>query len=192
MAGGSKRLRRENFLGVPLEIRQQLRGTVLAADGARSEKLAEAIEEDNPNSRPTWNLKLRAGEDEKVTYQYKIWLMRKAVLSLGVRPGAAKLAFCPRLACETPQFRRGLAEFAQMGHLRPLGPRRLGGPVYDRVENFLSPAFSMTSPLTGGGARGIDATRDVQESLYISSSARTIRMFVPRWLTHSKISANSS
>lgn len=62
---------------VPLEIRKQLRGAVLSAsDGAKSEKLGEAIEADNPNSRLTWNLTLRAGEEKKVTYQYKIWVLR--------------------------------------------------------------------------------------------------------------------
>lgn len=56
-----------------LIIKKTLTGEVLSAtDEGKTEKLAEAIASANPNSRVTWEIPLKAGEERKITYRYKI------------------------------------------------------------------------------------------------------------------------
>jgi hypothetical protein len=58
-----------------LSIADRVRGTVESqTDDGKSDKLAEAIAVDNPLSRLTWELTLRAGEEKVIKYRYKVWL----------------------------------------------------------------------------------------------------------------------
>ncbi len=60
---------------VRLNIRKTLRGAVdsQSHDG-EAVKLGEAIQTDNPMSRLTWEITLKAGEERFVTYRYKVWV----------------------------------------------------------------------------------------------------------------------
>ena len=43
-------------------------------DDGKATKLAEAIAVDNPLSRLTWEVTLKAGEEKIIKYRYKVWL----------------------------------------------------------------------------------------------------------------------
>ena len=60
---------------VRLSIADRVRGSVESqTDDGKSEKLAEAIAVDNPLSRMTWEITLKAGEEKVIKYRYKVWL----------------------------------------------------------------------------------------------------------------------
>jgi len=60
---------------VRLSIEKTLRGSVESqTDGGKAEKLGEAISVDNPMSRMTWEITLKAGEERSITYRYKVWV----------------------------------------------------------------------------------------------------------------------
>jgi hypothetical protein len=60
---------------VRLSIANRVRGTVESeTDDGKTSKLAEAIAVDNPLSRLTWELTLKAGEEKIIKYRYKVWL----------------------------------------------------------------------------------------------------------------------
>ena len=60
---------------VQLSIAKTLRGSVESqTDGGKAEKLGEAISVDNPMSRLTWEITVKAGEDRSITYRYKVWV----------------------------------------------------------------------------------------------------------------------
>jgi hypothetical protein len=60
---------------VRLNIRKTLRGAVDSqSDDGETVKLGEAITTDNPMSRLTWEITLKAGEERTVTYRYKVWV----------------------------------------------------------------------------------------------------------------------
>jgi hypothetical protein len=70
-------LKIKNYKGkdVKLSVAKTLRGSVDSqTDNGKAEKLGEAISADNPMSRLTWEIILKAGEERKVTYRYKVWL----------------------------------------------------------------------------------------------------------------------
>jgi hypothetical protein len=70
-------LKIKNYKGkdVRLSIEKTLRGSVESqTDNGKAEKLGEAISVDNPMSRMTWEITLKAGEERKITYKYKVWL----------------------------------------------------------------------------------------------------------------------
>jgi hypothetical protein len=74
---GTLKVRNYKAKEVPLQIQKTLRGTVVSASNeGKAEKLAEGIQADNPNSRLTWHITLKPGEERILTYQYKIWLAR--------------------------------------------------------------------------------------------------------------------
>ena len=60
---------------VRLSIETALRGSVESlTDGGKAEKLGEAISVDNPMSRLTWEIALKANEERSITYRYKVWV----------------------------------------------------------------------------------------------------------------------
>ena len=60
---------------VRLNIRKTLRGAVDSqSDDGETVKLGEAITTNNPMSRLTWEITLKAGEERTVTYRYKVWV----------------------------------------------------------------------------------------------------------------------
>jgi hypothetical protein len=60
---------------VRLSIRKTLRGTVDSqSDEGEAVKLGEAIQTDNPMSRLTWELNLKAGEEHVISYRYRLWI----------------------------------------------------------------------------------------------------------------------
>lgn len=60
---------------VQLSIGETLRGKVVSqSDQGKTVELAEGIESDNPNSRLTWKIILKPGEERVVTYRYNIWV----------------------------------------------------------------------------------------------------------------------
>ena len=60
---------------INLSMGRTLRGEVgVQSDGGKAVKLAEGIQADNPQSRLTWEIALKPGEEKTVTYRYKIWL----------------------------------------------------------------------------------------------------------------------
>jgi hypothetical protein len=72
-------LKLENYKSkdVHLLIHKSLRGEVtsLANDG-KAEKIAHGIASDNPASLITWDLTLKAGAKEEITYRYKVFVRR--------------------------------------------------------------------------------------------------------------------
>jgi hypothetical protein len=67
----------KNYKGkeVRLSIADKVRGSVeLQSDGGKADKLAEAIAVDNPLTRMTWEVILKAGEERVIKYRYKVWL----------------------------------------------------------------------------------------------------------------------
>lgn len=60
---------------VKLSIGKTLRGDVESlSDEGKAVKLGEAIQTDNPISRLTWEITLKAGEERTITYRYKVWV----------------------------------------------------------------------------------------------------------------------
>jgi hypothetical protein len=60
---------------VRLSIASKVRGSVESqTDDGKNTKLAEAIAVDNPLSRLTWEVTLKAGEEKIIKYRYKVWL----------------------------------------------------------------------------------------------------------------------
>jgi hypothetical protein len=60
---------------VRLSIADRVRGSVDSqTDDGKTTKLAEAIAVDNPLSRLTWEVTLKAGEEKVIKYRYKVWL----------------------------------------------------------------------------------------------------------------------
>jgi hypothetical protein len=60
---------------VRLSIADRVRGTVESqTDDGKADKLAEAIAADNPLTRMTWEVTLKAGEERVIKYRYKVWL----------------------------------------------------------------------------------------------------------------------
>ncbi|HVR23001.1 MAG TPA: hypothetical protein VMU26_06735 [Candidatus Polarisedimenticolia bacterium] len=60
---------------VRLSIADRVRGSVESqTDDGKTTKLAEAIAVDNPLSRLTWEVTLKAGEEKIIKYRYKVWL----------------------------------------------------------------------------------------------------------------------
>jgi len=60
---------------VRLSITDKVRGTVESqSDAGKADKLAEAIAVDNPLTRMTWEVSLKAGEERVIKYRYKVWL----------------------------------------------------------------------------------------------------------------------
>jgi len=60
---------------VRLTIADRVRGTVESqTDDGKADKLAEAIAVDNPLTRMTWDVTLKAGEERVIKYRYKVWL----------------------------------------------------------------------------------------------------------------------
>jgi hypothetical protein len=56
-----------------LIVKKSVTGEMLSAsDEGKTEKVAEAVASANPNSRVTWEIPLKAGEERKITYRYKI------------------------------------------------------------------------------------------------------------------------
>lgn len=60
---------------IRLFIADRVRGNVESqTDEGKATKLAEAIAADNPLSRLTWEVTLKAGEEKIIKYRYKVWL----------------------------------------------------------------------------------------------------------------------
>jgi hypothetical protein len=60
---------------VKLQVRKILRGTVVSSsEGGKSARIAAAIQLDNPMSRLSWDISLKAGEERTLTYRYQIWI----------------------------------------------------------------------------------------------------------------------
>jgi len=60
---------------VRLSISDKVRGSVESqTDDGKATKLAEGIAVDNPLSRLTWEVALKAGEEKIIKYRYKVWL----------------------------------------------------------------------------------------------------------------------
>jgi hypothetical protein len=72
---GKLRIKNYKSKDVRLSISDRVRGAVESqTDNGKSEKLAEAIAVDNPLSRLTWEVTLKAGEERVIKYRYKVWL----------------------------------------------------------------------------------------------------------------------
>lgn len=72
-------LKLENYKGkdVHLLIHKSLRGEVVSStDEGKAEKIARGIAADNPASRVTWDLTLKAGEKKTIAYRYKVFVRR--------------------------------------------------------------------------------------------------------------------
>jgi hypothetical protein len=72
---GTMKLKNYKSKDVKLDIGKTLRGDVdTQSDAGKAVKLGEAIQTDNPLSRLTWDIKLKAGEERVITYRYKIFV----------------------------------------------------------------------------------------------------------------------
>jgi hypothetical protein len=72
---GKLKIKNYKSKDVKLTISNRVRGTVESqTDDGKNEKLAEAIAVDNPLSRLTWEVTLKAGEERIIKYRYKVWL----------------------------------------------------------------------------------------------------------------------
>ncbi len=72
---GTLTIRNYKSKDVRLSITDKVRGTLESqTDGGKATKLAEAIAVDNPLSRLTWEVTLKAGEEKVIKYRYKVWL----------------------------------------------------------------------------------------------------------------------
>jgi hypothetical protein len=72
---GTMKLKNYKSKEVKVNIRKTLRGEVeTESDAGKAIKLGEAIQMDNPLSRLTWEIPLKAGEEKVVTYRYKIFV----------------------------------------------------------------------------------------------------------------------
>lgn len=72
---GTLKIKNFKSKDVRLAVHRAFRGTFESAtDEGKAEKLAEAIQADNPATRLTWEIALKSGEERIVTYRYKIWV----------------------------------------------------------------------------------------------------------------------
>ena len=72
---GSMKLKNYKSKDVKLNIGKTLRGEVeTQSDTGKAVKLGEAIQMDNPLSRLTWDITLKAGEERVISYRYKIFV----------------------------------------------------------------------------------------------------------------------
>ena len=72
---GKLKLKNYKSKEVKVDVTKTLRGEVeMQSDGGKVVKLGEAIQTDNPLSRLTWQVPLKAGEERVVTYRYKIYI----------------------------------------------------------------------------------------------------------------------
>jgi hypothetical protein len=72
---GTMKLKNYKSKGVKVNIGKTLRGEVeTLSDTGKAVKLGEAIQTDNPLSRLTWEVPLKAGEEKVLTYRYKIFV----------------------------------------------------------------------------------------------------------------------
>ncbi|MBS1840835.1 MAG: hypothetical protein JSS69_13530 [Acidobacteria bacterium] len=72
---GTMKLKNYKSKEVKVNIDKTLRGEVeTLSDTGKAVKLGEAIQTDNPLSRLTWEIPLKAGEERVVTYRYKIFV----------------------------------------------------------------------------------------------------------------------
>jgi hypothetical protein len=72
---GTMKLKNYKSKDVKLNIGKTLRGDVdTQSDTGKAVKLGEAIQTDNPLSRLTWDITLKAGEERVITYRYKIFV----------------------------------------------------------------------------------------------------------------------
>lgn len=72
---GTLKIKNYKTKDVRLSITKTLRGSVESqSDDGKAEKLGEAISVDNPMSRLTWEITLKAGEERSITYRYKVWV----------------------------------------------------------------------------------------------------------------------
>ncbi len=72
---GSLKLKNYKTKEVRVDVGKTLRGEVeTQSDIGKAVKLGEAIQADNPLSRLTWQVPLKAGEERVVTYRYKIFV----------------------------------------------------------------------------------------------------------------------
>jgi len=72
---GKLKLKNYKSKEVRVDVRKMLRGEVdVQSDDGKSVKLGEAIQTDNPLSRMSWEVPLKAGEEKVVTYRYKIYV----------------------------------------------------------------------------------------------------------------------
>jgi hypothetical protein len=72
---GTLKIKNYKSKEVQLSIAKTLRGSVESqTDDGKAEKLGEAISVDNPMSRLSWEITLKAGEERSVRYRYKVWL----------------------------------------------------------------------------------------------------------------------
>ncbi|HWZ96523.1 MAG TPA: hypothetical protein VN025_02055 [Candidatus Dormibacteraeota bacterium] len=72
---GTLKLKNYKSKEVRIEVGKTLRGEVeMQSDEGKAVKLGEAIQMDNPLSRLTWGVPLKAGEEKVVTYRYKIFV----------------------------------------------------------------------------------------------------------------------
>ena len=72
---GSMKLKNYKSKDVKLNIGKTLRGDVeTQSDTGKAVKLGEAIQMDNPLSRLTWDITLKAGEERVITYRYRIFV----------------------------------------------------------------------------------------------------------------------
>jgi hypothetical protein len=72
---GTMKLKNYKTKEVKVNIGKTLRGEVESeSDAGKAVKLGEAIQMDNPLSRLTWEIPLKAGEEKVVTYRYKIFV----------------------------------------------------------------------------------------------------------------------
>jgi len=72
---GKLKLKNYKSKEVRVDVGKTLRGEVeMQTDDGSAVKLGEAIQTDNPLSRLTWEIPLKAGEERVVTYRYKIFV----------------------------------------------------------------------------------------------------------------------
>ncbi|HEY1581351.1 MAG TPA: hypothetical protein VGF82_30145 [Terracidiphilus sp.] len=72
---GKLKVKNYKSKAVHLAIGKTLRGkTEVQSDEGKTVQLGEGIEGDNPRSRLSWDMTLKAGEEKVVTYRYTIWL----------------------------------------------------------------------------------------------------------------------
>jgi hypothetical protein len=72
---GTLKIKNFKSKDVRLAVHRAFRGTFESStDDGKAEKMAEAIQADNPATRLTWEIPLKPGEEKIVTYRYKIWV----------------------------------------------------------------------------------------------------------------------
>jgi len=72
---GTLKIKNFKTKDVRLAVHRAFRGTFESStDDGKAEKMAEAIQADNPATRLTWEIPLKPGEEKIVTYRYKIWV----------------------------------------------------------------------------------------------------------------------